>query len=74
MAKEKWAKAYVRENIKETGKGYICPMPPMEAYPGGAVPMKIGKPVDPASGGFLLLAELLYEFNKEVTRRKKSVG
>jgi hypothetical protein len=27
MAKEKWAKAYVKANIRETEKGYHCKMP-----------------------------------------------
>jgi len=68
MAKEKWAKAYVKANIRETEKGYHCEMPDLVAYPAGAVTMMIGKPVDQVSAP-LLLAELLYEFNMEVARR-----
>jgi len=59
MAKEKWAKAYVKANIRETEKGYHCEMPDLMAYPAGAVTMMIGKPVDQVSAP-LLLAELLY--------------
>jgi hypothetical protein len=43
MAKEKWAKAYVKANIRETEKGYHCKMPDLVAYPAGAVTMMIGK-------------------------------
>jgi hypothetical protein len=49
MAKEKWAKAYVKANIRETEKGYHCKMPDLVAYPAGAVTMTIGKPVDQVS-------------------------
>jgi hypothetical protein len=67
MAKEKWAKAYVQANIRKAEKGYHCKMPDLVAYPAGAVTMMIGKPVDQVSAP-LLLAELLYEFNREVAR------
>jgi len=68
MAEEKWAKKYVKSHIRETEKGYHCEMPDLVAYPAGPVTMRIGKPVDQVSAP-LLLAELLYEFNREVARR-----
>lgn len=67
MAKEKWAKTYIKTHIRATAKGYHCPMPDLVAYPAGPVTMMIGKPVDQVSAP-LLLAELLYEFNKEAAR------
>ena len=66
--KERWAKTYVRANIKGTEKSLRCKMPDLVAYPGGSVPLRIGKPVDQVSAP-LLMAELLYEFSKEVARR-----
>lgn len=42
-------------------------MPELVAYPAGPVAMVIGKPVDLISA-LLLLQELLYEFNMEVSR------
>jgi hypothetical protein len=31
MAKERWAKTYVKANIRETEKGYHCKMPDLVA-------------------------------------------
>jgi hypothetical protein len=68
-----WAKTYVENHIEQTkgGKGYRLPMPDLVAYPDGAVPLMIGKPVD-ANGAPLLVQELLYEFNREVSKRTGS--
>ena len=55
----------------ETEQGnYVCPLPPMRAYPRGKVPVDIGKPVGMISAPLLMEEYLYYEFNVEVAKRE----
>lgn len=70
MSDEKSAKKWVEANIKETKKGYRCPLPVMYAYPNGPVKLDVG-------GGFNVperMQELLDQFNTEVARREAEKG
>jgi hypothetical protein len=67
----KAAQAWAQKHVRQTPKGFVCEYPKVYFYPakaGSGTEVDIDKPMD-ADAGPLFVAELYYEFRKEVERR-----